>query len=382
MKKIIFSLIIFTFFFPLLASAQEYTAEENLNPQENIFEAEVIEIIEEQEKSNEQGDFYKQQDVKLKGLNDDWKDKEVIFYGISDIEVLSAKEYKVGDKVMVSKTLDFEGNERYYIYDYVRRGSLYFLAFLFALVIIVIGHLKGLRALIALAVSFLVIMKFIIPQIMNGASPLFISIIGSLIILLCIIYLTEGIKRKSHLAVVSIIIALLTTALLSIIFTNLTKLTGLAQEETLFLISSGHSFINLKGLLLASIIIGAIGVLDDVVISQIAAAEQIIKADPSLSKREIFKRTYKVGKSHLGSMVNTLFLAYAGASLPLLILFTIKEPPFLSFGSVINHEVIATEIVRTLAGSIGLALAIPIATYMAAYFLKPKTIKPLEGTRK
>ncbi|MDZ7798968.1 MAG: YibE/F family protein [Patescibacteria group bacterium] len=380
MKKIILIIAVLLCLFPFQALAQE-NLENNQKPEtDEVFKARVIEIIEEQVKEDEHGHQYRQQNIKLKGLEDEWQDKEIIFYGISDIQVLSKKEYQIGDKVLVTKTTDSEGDDKFYITDYVRQGSLYWLAALFALVIIVIGRLKGLRALIALVISFLVIMKFIIPQILNGVSPILISIIGAIMILFCIIYITEGFNKKSHLAVLSIIIALIITAFISSIFTDLAKLTGLAQEETLFLIASGRSFINLKGLLLAAIIIGALGVLDDVVISQIATCQEIKKANSNLSRREIFKRAFRVGKSHMGSMVNTLFLAYAGASLPLLLLFTVNEPPFLSFGDVINHEVIATEIVRTLTGSIGLILAIPIATYLAAYFLNVKKIRPPKET--
>jgi len=372
MKKIILIIAIFLCLFPYQSLAQE-NLENNENPKtDEIFKARVVKIIEEQVKEDEHGHEYRQQNIKLKGLEGQWKDKEINFYGISDIQVISKKEYEVGDKVLVAKTTDAEGNNKFYITDFVRQNSLYWLAALFALIIIVIGRLKGLRALIALIISFLVIMKFIIPQILNGGSPIMISIIGAILILLCIIYITEGINKKSHLAVLSIIIALVITVFISSIFTDLAKLSGLAQEEALFLIASGRSFINLKGLLLAAIIIGALGVLDDVVISQIATCQEIKKANSKLSNREIFKRAFKVGKSHMGSMVNTLFLAYAGASLPLLLLFTVNEPPFLDFGDVINHEVIATEIVRTLTGSIGLILAIPIATYLGAYFLKER----------
>jgi len=339
---------------------------------EEIFEAKVVEILQEKEVENEDGSKSIQQNIKLKGLKGKWKDKEIIFYGISDIDVIAKTRYKEGEKVLVSHTKDMEGQDKYYIIDYVRRGSLYFLAVIFALVIILIGKLKGLRALIALIISFVIIMKFIIPKILDGSSPLFTAITGSFFILFFILYITEGFNRRANLAIVSILISLFITGLLSLLFTSMTKLTGFAQEETVYLITSGYNLINVKGLLLAGIIIGTLGVLDDVVISQISAIEQIKKANPELSKKQIYQHALQIGKSHLGSMVNTLFLAYAGAALPLLLLFTIKQPPFLTFNQVINNEVIATEVVRTLVGSIGLTLAIPISSYLAAYFLKIK----------
>ena len=140
----------------------------------------------------------------------------------------------------------------------------------------------------------------------------------------------------------------------------------------MFLIDFGKTMINFKGLLLAGIIISTLGVLDDVIISQIVSVEQIKKINSNLSKKDVYKKAMKIGVSHMSSMINTLFLVYAGASLPLLLLFTINEPPFLTFNQIINNEIIAIEIVRTLAGSIGLVLSIPITTFLASWFLKDK----------
>ncbi|MFZ5364173.1 MAG: YibE/F family protein [Patescibacteria group bacterium] len=156
----------------------------------------------------------------------------------------------------------------------------------------------------------------------------------------------------------------------SVIFTNLTKLSGFAEEETVYLVGLMGGDINLQGLLLAGFIIGALGVLDDITVSQVSTVQEINAANPNLSRSEIYKKAMRVGVDHIASMVNTLFLAYAGAALPLLLLFSFKQEPFLTFGQVINHEIIATEIVRTLVGSIGLALAVPITTFLAAYFYK------------
>ena len=161
-------------------------------------------------------------------------------------------------------------------------------------------------------------------------------------------------------------------AVLSIIFTNIAKLTGLAQEETMFLIGFGFSVINFKGLLLAGILISVLGVLDDIVISQVESVRQIKSVNQNLNKKEVYDKAIKIGISHMSSMTNTLFLVYAGASLPLLLLFSIKQEPFLSFNQIVNNEIIAIEIIRALIGSIGLILAVPIATFLAAWFLKSK----------
>lgn len=372
MKKIFFTLIIFSFIF---LSGLLSPVDAQINQGEEIFEAKVLEVVKQEEITRGEGSKKIQQDLVLRGLTGSWEGQTFNFYGISEIDVIGSNIYEKGDKVLVQYSKDVDGNDAFYVIDYVRRGKLYFLAFIFSLIIILVGRLKGVRALLSLVISFLVIMKLIVPRILAGGNPLFISIIGSFLILIFIVYLTEGINRKSHLAIASIFFSLLITYVLSIIFISVTKITGMAQEETMYLIGVGGGMIDFKGLLLAGILIGTLGVLDDVIISQIETVEQIRNANPTLTGGEIFKMAFSVGNAHLGAVINTLFLAYAGASLPLLLLFSIKEPPFLSFSQIINNEMIATEIIRTLVGSSGLVLAMPMATILAVYFggIKEKT---------
>jgi len=338
---------------------------------ETVFQAQVIEILEHQEVNRDNGSVSVQQKIKLKGLDGEWKNKEIIFDG-TDYDVISSPEYKVGNKVLVNYSQDYNGNDVFYIIDFVRQYTLYWLAFLFAMVVMVVGRLKGLRALIVLVLTFLIILKFIIPQILAGNNPLLISIIGSLLILVLAIYITEGLKRNSTIAIFSIFISLVITGLLSVWFTAITKLTGYASEESMYLSGLAGGNINIKGLLLAGIIIGALGVLDDVAVSQVVLVQELKIANPKFSNRQIYSQAMRVGVAHLSSMVNTLFLAYAGASLPLLILFSAKESVLLNFNQVINSEIIATEVVRTLTGSIGLVLAVPIATLLAVQFIRIK----------
>ncbi len=365
--SIIYLLLLFLLT-PFFVFAQNNLEDNN----DEIFKAEVIEILQEKQITSEDGLKLIQQNILLKGLKNKWQNKEIIFQGINDYQVMKNNIYKVGDKVLVAFSPGTEGEENYYITDFVRYKYLYWLAFIFVLLVALIGRWKGVRALVGIFASFFVIMKLIVPKILVGANPLLISIFASILILLFIIYLTEGFNKKSHLAILSVIISLIIVGVLSIIFTNFTKLTGFAQEEAMFLIGFGKGAINFKGLLLAGIIIGALGILDDAIVSQLASVEQIKKINPSLSKKEVYKKAMKIGVSHMSSMINTLFLVYAGASLPLLLLFTINEPPFLTFNQIINNEMIAVEIVRTLAGSIGLILSIPIATFLGSWFLKIK----------
>ncbi|MFH1938340.1 MAG: YibE/F family protein [Patescibacteria group bacterium] len=364
-KKILLLSLLLYFVTPIFVFAQNSPAQK----EEKIFKARVVEITEQKNVTRDDGSISIQQKLKLKGLEGDWKDKEVVFDG-TEFDVLSVGEYKVGDKVLVNCSPGPDGDENYYVIGFSRTNPIYWLAFLFALIVIVIGRLKGLRALIVLLLTFLIILKFIIPKILSGSDPLFIGIVGSFFILILAIYITEGFRRTSTIAIFSILISLIITGLLSVWFSAITKLTGFASEEAIYLIGLAGGNINIKGLLLAGIIIGTLGVLDDVIISQVALVKELKMSNPELTKSQIYRQAMRVGVSHLSASVNTLFLAYAGASLPLLILFSIKQPPFFTFNQVIDNEIIATEIVRTLTGSIGLVLAVPIATLIAVQFIK------------
>ncbi|MDD4289809.1 MAG: YibE/F family protein [Patescibacteria group bacterium] len=395
MKKFIFyffSIILFSIFFVTNFVNAEDIAISNINEEiildettfqeseiqfqavEEIFKAVVSEISEQKSTIRDDGSTSMQQKIKLKGPEGKWKDKEIFFDG-TEYDVLSANEYKVGDKVLVHYSVEPDGGESFYVIGFSRTTNIYWLVLLFLLTVIVIGGLKGFRALIVLLLTFLIILKFIIPQILSGANPLFITLVGSLVILIFGVYITEGLKRTSTISIFSILISLIITGLLSVLFSAMTKLTGFASEEAAYLVGLSGGNINIKGLLLSGIIIGALGVLDDVIISQVALVKELKISNPELSKNQTYKQAMRVGVSHLSSMVNTLFLAYAGASLPLLILFSIRQEPFLTFNQVIDNEMMATEIVRTLTGSIGLILAVPIATFLAVNFINKERLR-------
>ena len=371
-KKIIFTVFISIFFVFLLFGSNKSNGTENFETPETdqFFKAEVIEILEQKKNELSDGTKVEQQKIKLIGRDGDFLNKEIIVDGFGDFDVTDKKIYNKGDKVIVLASADSENNIDHYITDYNRTSGLWWLFALFALSIIAVGKLKGARSILSLILTFLVIIKFIIPQLLAGANPIATTLIGSLFILFVVIYLTEGINKASHIAIVSIFISLVLTIFISWFFVGLTKLSGFSSEEMGYLVNLGVYTINFKGLLLASIIIGALGVLDDVVISQVMTVKQIIKANKHQTQKEIFKKAYEVGISHINSMTNTLFLAYSGASLPLLVLFISGQSAFSSWGQIINNEAIATEIVRTLTGSIGLILAVPISTFIAVYFLK------------
>lgn len=363
MKKLFF-VVLFLLFLPLVVFAQDS------KKTDEGFKAIVLEVLEEKENVLPDGTKAWQQNLKLKGISGEMNGREFAFYGISDFDVLNKNIYKHGDKVIVVGSADHEGNISYYITDFVRTGPLFILFILFVFCLLLVGRGKGLRSIISLALTFFIIVEFIVPRALSGGSIILPTLIFGIIILAIVVYLTEGFGKKSHLAVLSISLSLAFTVFLSWFFVMLSRLSGLGSEEISNLINIGNGTINFKGLLLSGIIIGALGVIDDVVISQIVAVEQLYEADPGQSTSAIFKKAMEIGVSHIGSMTNTLFLAYAGASLPLLVLFVSGESAFSGWGEVVNNEAIATEIVRTLAGSIGLVMAVPISTYLAVRSFK------------
>jgi len=220
-----------------------------------------------------------------------------------------------------------------------------------------------------MAISFLIIFSFILPQIVSGANPVEIAILGSLVIIPVSFFLSHGFNRKTFVAIVGTLIALVITGILSNIFVDTAHLTGFASEEAGFLQVIKQGTINMKGLLLAGIIIGVLGVLDDITISQSSIVFQLKETNSRLTMDELYKRAMDVGQDHISSMVNTLILVYTGAALPLLLLFINNPHPF---SEIINYEIIADEIVRTLVGSIGLVLSVPITTFVATMIASGK----------
>lgn len=365
-------LIILTLLFSSFILGQNSLAQEALVDAPEYVKARVIRILEESDFERENGNIVKQQKVELLSLGGKSQGEILIYDGISELDVLSNRHYREGDRVFLSIEYSESGEQQVYIIDYVRERALFLLFALFVIVVLLVGKKIGLRSIIALAISFFLILKVLAPLILAGYNPVLVGTVLAILILLTMVYVTEGFNTKAHISIISIIFTLLVTLFLSWFFVNLSRLSGMSSEEAIFLISGNINIINFKGLLLAAIIIGALGVLDDIAVGQVEAVEQLLLTDPSQSQKRLFKSAITIGRAHLGAIINTLFLAYVGAALPLILLFSIKSAPFVSFSQVINHEGIATEIVRTLVGVIGLCLAMPIATFLAVLILKRK----------
>ena len=252
--------------------------------------------------------------------------------------------------------------QQYVFADAERRSPLLLLGAVFALAVVVLGRWTGLRALIGLGLSLLVLTLFVLPALIAGQSALLVALVGSAAVMLTVLYLAHGISVQTSIAVLGTLASLTLTVVLAEVFVRATALTGLGSDET-GLISSTVATVDLRGLLLAGIVIGSLGVLDDVTVTQSSAVWELHLANPAATARELYRSGLRIGRDHIASTVNTLVLAYVGASLPLLVVYSLAGS---TVSDVLTSEVVAQEVVRTLVGSIGLVAAVPLTTALAA----------------
>ena len=276
---------------------------------------------------------------------------------------------QVGDSFFMNYLITIDGNEIYSVRDIDRRSALIFFTLLFVAVIIYFGRWQGLRSIMSLFGTFLVIIYFLLPLLLKGYPPVLTSSLIAAAILFLAIFLTHGFNRESGVAFSGTVIAVILTGILASVAVRMTRLTGFGNEEAVYLNFATLGNLNFSGLLLGGIIVGVLGVLDDIAITQVAVVRELKESVHNLSKKEIYHKAMRVGREHAGALVNTLALAYAGATLPLLLLFSVSQ---IEFGMILNQEAVATEIIRTIIGSIGLILTIPITTTLAVYFLGPR----------
>jgi uncharacterized membrane protein len=269
--------------------------------------------------------------------------------------------FSPGDRVYVERLAGPDG-DRFYVSDFVRTGPLFWIVALFVGLVVLVGRGKGLRSLVGTLFSLAVIFSFVIPQIIAGRDPVAVSIAGSVFLLAVSTYLVYGWNLKAHAAVTGMMLSLALTGLLAWLFVGWSRLTGLSEEGGYLVMELGPG-VNLKGLVLGGIIIGSLGVLDDICVGQASAIFELANANYDLSWSELFRRSLNIGRDHIAAMVNTLLLAYVGASMPLMLAFTIYQE---SLWRRLNREPIAEEIVRTLVGSAGLTLAVPITSLIAS----------------
>ncbi len=273
----------------------------------------------------------------------------------------STPTFREGEVVVMNYLPGAEPSFQYQFADRDRRLLLVAVTAVFAVAVVALGRMRGLAALGGLAASVAVLLVYIVPAILGGASPVVTATIGGLAIAFLALYLAHGIRPLTHVALIGTIGALLITVFLSAAVVEAARFSGFAGEESLYLTLVGD--IDVRGLLLAGIVLGALGALDDVTVTQASAVWELRRANPKLSASQLFQAGLRVGRDHIASTVNTLLLAYAGAAMPLLLLFALSRQ---SLAIIANSEVVAVEIIRTLVGSVGLVSAVPVTTWLAA----------------
>jgi uncharacterized membrane protein len=269
---------------------------------------------------------------------------------------------EAGDRVVLAHDPGAEPGFEYRFVDRDRQSTLVWLAVLFAVAVVALGRLRGLTALGGLVVSIGVLIVFVLPAILDGRSPLAVAIVGSAAIAFLALYLAHGFTTMTTVALLGTLGALALTAGLAEVFVGLSQLSGFASEEAI-VVQIGAANVDLRGIILGGVVIGALGAIDDMTVTQASAIWELRSASPQMSRSDLLRSGLRIGRDHVASTVNTLALAYAGASMPVMLLLVLSRQ---SLGTVANGEVIATEIVRTLVGSIGLVAAVPLTTWLAA----------------
>jgi uncharacterized membrane protein len=278
-----------------------------------------------------------------------------------DYSIRLEQKLKVGQVVVIGNHED-----QFYVLDVYRLPALIIWSLLLFGLIVLFGRMRGAKAILGLIVSILVLVKFIVPQIISGASPALVSLLGALVITTVALVLAHGRNRRTLIAMIATLVTLALSVGLGWLAVKTSHLFGLGSEDAYSLQFGPLQNLNFQGLLLGSLLIGALGVLDDITTAQAAVVDELKQANPKLGFSELFKRASSVGREHIASLVNTLVLAYAGASLPLFLVFNLQQlqqPLWVT----INSEMLAEEIIRTVIGSAALVLAVPITTALAAY---------------
>jgi uncharacterized membrane protein len=292
----------------------------------------------------------------------------------------STPRFSVNDKVVLTYNGgDPASPDSYQLIDFQRGTSLVLLALLFAAAVLILGRFQGLKALGALALTFVVIVLFVLPALLAGKDPLSVGVVGAAVVMFIVLYLTHGLSARTSTAVVGTLASLGLIGLLGWLFSVVSNLTGLDEDTSSLIALLGHG-IDARGLLLAGIVIGSVGVLDDVTVTQTSAVWELRHANPKLTWRELYRAGLRIGRDHMSSSVNTLVMAYVGAGLPLLLAYAVTGR---GIGDLLSAETVAQELVRTLVGSIGLVASVPITTLLAALIARQEKVAvPVRRKRK
>lgn len=350
LRKLLIAIVLLV---PAVASAGE---PQNSAPQ-TIFERAKVTGV---EVLSEQSEEEFTQRVRATLTTGDREDEEVQIDHFVSPQVQTSP-VDTGDTIVVVESNGPEGRT-WFVVDHYRIPSMALIFLFFLIVAAVFARKRAIYAIVGLAFSILILATFIVPQIAAGRSPLLIGAFGAALIMFVSLFLAHGFNRKTTIALIGTLITVVVATILSSIFVGFADLFGYGSEAAYDLQFLGQD-VEFKGLLLAGIIIGTLGVLDDVTTALVATIAELHDTNPQMSASELYKRGARVGREHIVSLINTLVLAYAGASLPLMLLFGGDQQPF---WVTLNSQLVGEEVIRTLVGSIALVLAVPITTYLAS----------------
>lgn len=336
----------------------------------------VTGIVDEKVVPTDMGTTWSQR-VRIRFLNGKKKGEEVTVDHGGEIQVQGQQKVRKGERVVIVG-VDAPDGTTYYIADTYRLGRVAWIAALFMALVMLLGQWKrGAGSILGLLASIGILLLWVVPRVVAGENALWTAITGSIALAVVTLYLAHGFRARTSVALVGMLLTLAAAALLSLAFVSFAHLHGNGSEDAFYLQAGPTAALDLRGILLAGVLIGVLGVLDDITTGTAAAVEEIHAANNRLSRRELFRRGLSVGREHIASLVNTLALAYVGASFPLFLLLTTNNPQPL--WSVANSERISEEIIRTLVGSTALLLAVPLTTALAAWwFSRQRTQNVLE----
>jgi uncharacterized membrane protein len=349
-------------------SFSQEAADQSLTSFKEVSKAQVLEVI---EQDAEQNKHYSRitATLRIKILNGSEKGQEVEASYDDQLSQPNLQKIKQGDIIIVGK-IDSPDGASYVVVDKYRLPTLWWMFGLFVALALLFGRVRGATSIVGLAFSIVVLIYFVAPNVLAGKNPNLVILVGAGMIALISILLAHGFKQRTIIAIISTFITLGLAEGLAYVFVNSAKLLGNSSQDALYLQQGLLGGINLQGILLGGIIIGTLGVLNDITTAQAATVEEIHNTNTNLGFKVLFQKASSVGREHIASLINTLVLVYAGASLPLFLLLTLNKSQPL--WALINSESFAEEIVRTLIGSIALILAVPITTALAAYYFSQK----------
>lgn len=322
----------------------------------------VVKIVSQQALPGDGQDFYVQT---VQVHRSDTGEQIELSVGTEFQPLTAQQRLHVGQGVILGQQVLQDGSLEYVIADVDRMPVLIWLFGGFLVIVLVVARLQGALSIVGMGVSLAVLGGWIVPAILNGQDPVVVTLLGAAVIATLTMYLSHGFKLASHLSLMAMMSTLVAVAALSWMAVKMGYLVGLGTEEAYYLQFGPSAHLNLQGLLLGGIVLGALGILDDICVAQVSVVQQLKLANLKLDFTELYQRGLEVGKDHVASLVNTLMLAYVSANLPLFLLFNLNQNA--PWWVVLNNQVLAEEIVRTLVGSIGLVLAVPLSTLLAAW---------------